>query len=247
MNYQHADFEGRARWGWSAFQGEPQSGGGHGTHVAGTIGGRTYGVAKKTKLIAVQVLNARGSGSVSGILAGLQWAADHRSRTGGGRSVINMSLGVSTAGMPYQTLAAINQAISAVVRTGIPIVVAAGNDNIDACNVSPASNQDVYTVAASGVNDDMSNYSNHGRCVQIIAPGTNVKSTYIGSTTSTAVMSGTSMASPHVAGVAALLMTDLQSPTPANAYRELSRLATRNIVYGVRGSTPNMLLFNGAE
>jgi subtilisin family serine protease len=247
LNINHVDFEGRARWGWSAFQGESPYGGGHGTHVAGTIGGSHFGVAKKTKIIAVQVLNSEGRGAVSGFLAGLQWVADHRSKNGRGRAVINMSLGANTYGMPSQALAAFNQAISAVVNEGIPIIAAAGNEDTDACNVLPAANRDVFTVAASGVDDDMSDYSNYGRCVQIIAPGTNIKSAYIGSTTSTAVMSGTSMASPHVCGVAALLMTDLRNPSPANLYRELAKLATRNVISRVKRSTPNILLFNGAQ
>ncbi|OAC98735.1 hypothetical protein MUCCIDRAFT_43544, partial [Mucor lusitanicus CBS 277.49] len=244
MNVNHKDFGGRAKWGWSAYKGASPLGEGHGTHVAGIIGSKTYGVAKKTNLIAVQVLNDEGTGSISSLLAGLQWVTTH-AKSHKGKAIINMSLGMEVAGTASSAIKAFNAAISAVVDSGVPLIAAAGNWGDDSCGILPAGNPDVYTVAASDKNDKFAYYSSWGKCVSIIAPGTDIKSTFIDSNTSTEVLSGTSMASPHVAGVAALLINKLDNPTPANLYKELTKLATKNAITSVVKNTPNVLLFNG--
>ncbi|KAI8644561.1 peptidase S8/S53 domain-containing protein [Parasitella parasitica] len=244
LNVNHKDFGNRAKWGWSAYKGASPLGEGHGTHVAGIIGSKTYGVAKKTNLIAVQVLNDKGTGSISSLLAGLQWVNDN-AKAHKGKAIINMSLGMEVSGTPSSSINAFNAAISAVVDSGIPLIAAAGNWGDDSCGILPAANPDVYTVAASDKNDKFANYSSWGKCVSVIAPGTGIKSTFIDSNTSTETLSGTSMASPHVAGVAALLIRKLDNPTPSNLYKELTKLATKNLVTSVTKNTPNVLLFNG--
>ncbi|KAI9476471.1 MAG: peptidase S8/S53 domain-containing protein [Benjaminiella poitrasii] len=246
MNTAHTDFGGRATWGYTAYSGISRNGGGHGTHVAGIVGGTTYGVAKKTNLIAVQVLDEEGSGTISAILSGLQWVTNNAASRKG-KAVINMSLGLQTGGSLSSTLVTFNNAISAVVDAGVPIIAAAGNWYTDACDVLPAGNSDVYAVASSNSNDKLSSYSCWGTCVAIVAPGESIKSTYISSTTSTATLSGTSMASPHVAGVAALLLGSSTGTTPASLYSKLTSLATKNVVSSLVSGTPNLLLFNGQE
>jgi subtilisin family serine protease len=246
MNVDHVDFEGRAKWGWTAYTGISPLGGGHGTHVSGTIGSKTYGIAKKTNLVAVQVLNEEGSGAISSILAGLQFVTDN-AKSHKGKALINMSLGMSTAGGSSPALKAFDDAINAVVQSGIPIIAAAGNSNSDACSISPAGNKNVYAVGATDKNDAMTSFSCYGQCVQINAPGNNIKSLYIDSKTSTTTMSGTSMSSPHVAGVAALIIGGISEPTPANLYKELTNIATKGVVGSLKGSTPNLLLFNGQQ
>ncbi|KAI8969079.1 peptidase S8/S53 domain-containing protein [Mycotypha africana] len=248
LNTGHVEFGGRAKWGWSAYSDTSKLGEGHGTHVAGIIGSKTYGVAKKANLIAVQVLNDEGVGSVSSLLAGLQWVTkDVKTHALKGKAIINMSLGVRKSETSNTAIKALNSAITAVVDDGVPLIAAAGNWNSDACDVLPASNPNVFAVAASDKNDKMASYSCWGKCVQLLAPGDNIKSTFIKSKTSTTTMSGTSMAAPHVAGVAALLIKSLDNPTPANLYKELVKDATRQIVSSVRRSTPNLLLYNGQE
>ncbi|KAI9264774.1 peptidase S8/S53 domain-containing protein [Sporodiniella umbellata] len=245
MRTDHVDFGGRAQWGWSAYSGISRNGGGHGTHVSGIIGGSTYGVAKKANLVAVQVLDESGSGSVSSILSGLQWVASNNKK---GRSVVNMSLGMRTAGVAPSAIAAMNDAIDAVVSTGVPVVVAAGNwANVDACDISPANNRNVFTVGATNRNDRMASFSSAGPCVKILAPGENILSTYKDSSTSTAVLSGTSMASPHVAGVAALLVSQSSYSSASGVYQAMSGLATSGVITAINGNTVNKLLFNGQQ
>lgn len=198
-------------------------------------------------MIAVQVLDSDGTGSISSILAGIQWVTDKASAHKG-KSIINMSLGMKTAGTASSTLSLFNSALSAAVDSGIPIFAAAGNWGIDACDVLPAGNPDVFAVAASDNSDTFAYYSGYGSCVSIIAPGTNIKSTYITSTTSTTTMSGTSMAAPHAAGVAALLLSDLDTTTPANLYKKMQSIATKNKIDSITDSkTPNYLLFNDQQ
>lgn len=246
LNLAHVEFEGRATWGFSAYSGISQLGEGHGTHVAGIVGSKTYGVAKKTKLIAVQVLQADGTGSISSLLAGLQWAAnDAQSKKG--KAIINMSLAVNTGGQTSSSYTALDNAVTALVQSGVPLIAAAGNWQLDACQVLPGGNKNVYSVAATDNTDAQAWYSDYGTCVSIYAPGSDITSTYIGSTTATTSMSGTSMSAPHVAGVAALLIGQLDNPTPANLYSQLTSLATKGVVTNASTGTVNALLFNGQQ
>lgn len=170
---------------------------GHGTHCAGTIGGSTYGVAKKASLIAVKVLDASGSGTNSGVISGIQWASSDASSKGiSKKAVASMSLGGSKS-------TAVNSAVASAVGTGMTFVVAAGNDNANAANYSPASEASAITVGATTSANARASYSNYGSVLDIFAPGSSILSSWIGSTTATNTISGTSMATPHVAGAAA--------------------------------------------
>jgi len=197
----HPDFEGRAIWGNNFVDSNNQDCNGHGTHCAGTVGARTWGIAKKTTLIAVKVLNCAGSGSYAGVINGINWCVTSQ-RSRGRKSVANMSLG----GPLFQ---AVNDAVDAASRAGIAMIVAGGNDNNDACKYSPASASTAITCGATEVQDRSGNqidlrssYSNYGTCIDIFAPGTQITSTWINSGTRT--ISGTSMATPHVCGAAAV-------------------------------------------
>ncbi|EPS39484.1 hypothetical protein H072_6692 [Dactylellina haptotyla CBS 200.50] len=196
----HNEFEGRASWGYDFITNSPtgQDENGHGTHCAGTIGGKTYGVAKKAKLVAVRVLDGSGSGSNSGVIAGMQWVADNAIPN---KSVASMSLG----GLFSQ---ATNDAVNAIYTAGITIVVAAGNDAQLATFYSPASTPNAITVGAMNIDNKIAYFSNFGPGVDVFAPGVNVKSSFIGpSNAETAVYSGTSMATPHVAGLSAYVIS----------------------------------------
>jgi aqualysin 1 len=189
----HSQFGGRAAVGYDAI-GDGQNGNdcqGHGTHVAGTIGSSTYGVAKGVKLRAVRVLNCSGSGSNSGVIAGINWVTTNHVKP----AVANMSLGGGAS-------SAVNTAVTNLSNAGVFVAVAAGNNNANASGYSPASAPAVTTVGASTRTDARASYSNYGSLIDIFAPGTDITSTWIGSSTNT--ISGTSMASPHVAGVGAL-------------------------------------------
>jgi cerevisin len=190
----HDEFEGRALWGITIPKGEDDvDGNGHGTHCAGTIAGKTFGVAKKANIIAVKVLDAGGGGTVSDVIKGIEWVVHHhktkRLQYGGPvRSVVSMSLG---GGKSKVMDAAVNQAVHA----GVHVIVAAGNSNEDACEGSPSGAELVITVGASDRFDRMAYFSNFGPCVSLFAPGVDIRSSWIGSTTTeTNVISGTSMA-----------------------------------------------------
>ncbi|KAK3822714.1 MAG: aqualysin 1 [Benniella sp.] len=239
INTAHVDFGGRATMGANFINGSPNTDeNGHGTHVAGTIGGSRFGVAKKVRLVGVKVLSGQGSGSTSGIIAGMDWVAQ---RARGTKAVVNMSLGGGKS-------PSLDQAVSRLYRAGVPVIVAAGNDaRADACNGSPSGAQDGFTVGATDINDRIAQFSSWGRCVDIFGPGVNIASTWIGSSTATNTISGTSMASPHVAGVAALLMSSDPSLTTAKAvYDKLRKTATGNVVTGSLRGSPNRMLFNSA-
>lgn len=194
----HADFQGRAVWGTNFVTSSPDSDeDGHGTHVAGVIAGATYGVAKKATVIAVKVLDSSGKGTMSGLLRGLNWAVEDAKQRGmAKRAVINMSLG----GVYTQS---VNDAVKAATDAGITVVAAAGNDNADISSFSPASAPSAITVGAIDQQDQRADFSNWGPGVDVFAPGVLVLSAYNGSDGDSAWMSGTSMATPHVAGLAA--------------------------------------------
>jgi hypothetical protein len=207
---------------------------GHGTHVAGTIGGTTFGVAKAVRLIPVRVLGCDGSGSTSGIIAGLDWVAQNHS----GPSVANLSLGGGAS-------AALDAAINRVVASGVTVAVAAGNERQDACNVSPARAPAALTVGATTRTDSRdTSYSNFGSCVDLFAPGTGIQSSVNTNDNATAVFSGTSMASPHVAGVAALYLQSHPSDSPAQVSAALIGAATTGVVANAGTNSPNRLLFS---
>jgi serine protease len=180
---------------------------GHGTHVASTSGGITYGVAKNANLIAVKVLGDSGSGSNAGVISGVDFVVQQHDRSQNKKSVANMSLGGSKS-------AALDAAVENAISKGVVFVVAAGNSNLNACNYSPSGVPDAITVGSTAQTDDVrSTFSNYGRCVDVFGPGTSIKAAWWTSNTATNTISGTSMASPHVAGVAALILGDVTSGT----------------------------------
>ncbi|KAF7428899.1 serine protease [Pleurotus ostreatus] len=215
ININHVEFEGRAFWGKTIPQNDvDEDGNGHGTHCAGTIASRKYGVAKKANVYAVKVLGSNGSGSMSDVVAGVTWAAESAlakkdqaarelaatGKTSHKGSVASMSLGGGKS-------PALDRAVNAAVDSGIHFSVAAGNDNRDACNYSPAAAEKAVTVGASTLGDDRAYFSNHGPCVDVFAPGLNILSTWNSGPTAVATLSGTSMACPHVAGLLAYFLS----------------------------------------
>lgn len=211
---------------------------GHGTHVAGTIAGRTLGVAPDATVIPVKVLDCFGSGTLAGVVAGIDWmVANHES---GVPAVANLSLG----GGVSPTL---NAAIARAVADGITVVVAAGNSNDDACNYSPASEPSAITVGASDRTDLRSSFSNWGACVDVFAPGSQILSAAISGPNAEATLSGTSMASPHVAGAAALVLDAFPLLTPAEVAQRITASATRGVVLDPGPGSPNKLLFIGVN
>lgn len=231
----HTEFSGRLLPGFSSVRDRfgTNDCDGHGTHVAGTIGGTTYGVAKSVNLTPVRVLDCNGSGTTSGVLSGLDWIAK---RTGPGtNAVVNISLGGSFS----RTL---NDGVQSIINRGIPVVVAAGNSSRDACRESPGSAPNAITVAATDINDNFASYSNRGSCVDILAPGTNVLSAYPVGSSGSMLITGTSMASPHVAGAMALMFANGYR-TPAQLEATLLASATSSVVSRVPFGTVNKLLF----
>ena len=232
----HVEFSGRVTAGFGAIADGYGSTdcNGHGTHVAGTIGGSTTGVAKSARLIPVRVLNCRGSGFMSNVINGVNWAiTDHAA---GVPAVANLSLGGSVS-------TSLNSAIANAVSDGITVVVAAGNNNRDACNYSPASATSAITVGATTSADARASYSNFGSCLDIFAPGSSITSAYFSSSTSLRSLSGTSMAAPHVAGAAALLLESDPSMTPAAVIAKLITFATPDVVTSGGVGSINLLLF----
>jgi serine protease len=216
--------------------GQPDTtdGNGHGTHCAGTVGGQRWGAAKEANLIAVKVLSDRGSGSTSGIVDGINWVAG-RATTTGNPSIANLSLG---GGFSQAT----NDAVAAATASGVTMVVAAGNDNSDACNYSPASEPLAITVAASDINNARASYSNYGDCVDIFGPGSDITSAWIGSPSATNTISGTSMAAPQVCGTGAKFLSDDDDMTPAELTQKLLSESSKNEISNVRGS-PNLMVY----
>jgi len=229
----HNDFGGRASIAFDAV-GDGQNGNdcnGHGTHVSGTAASSTYGVAKGASLFAVRVLDCGGSGTNSGVIAGVDFVANNHS----GPSVANMSLGGGAS-------TALDNAVNNAVNSGVFFAVAAGNENQNASNVSPARAANAFTVASSTSSDARSSFSNFGSAVQLFAPGSSITSTWNTSNNATNTISGTSMASPHVAGAAALVLEEHPTWNPTQVRNELIARATSGVISGTNGS-PNLLLF----
>lgn len=221
----HTEFEGRAVIGKDATGGNGQDCNGHGTHVAGTIGGKTYGVAKATRLIAVRVLGCDGSGTNTNVIAGIDWAiANHQA---GQPAVANMSLGGGAS-------SAVDTAVNNLVNDGVSVSVAAGNSSTTACTSSPARVANAITVAASDQNDKFASFSNTGSCVDVIAPGVGVLSSVSTSDTATATYNGTSMATPHAAGVAARLLSASPTRTPAQIQQAIVDGSVKGKVTSIR-------------
>ena len=228
----HAEFEGRASNVYDAFGGNGNDCNGHGTHVGGTVGGKVYGVAKQALVRGVKVLDCGGSGSTAGIVAAVDWVRQNRVNP----AVANMSLG----GGRSSTL---NTAVNNLASSGVFVAVAAGNENQDACNVSPASAGSAFTTAASTRTDARASFSNFGSCVDAYAPGSGITAAWIGGgTTETNTISGTSMASPHVAGVAALVKHRYGNISSSSVTSYIKNAATANVIQGNVSGTPNLLL-----
>jgi subtilisin family serine protease len=211
----HSDFGGRASVGVDVLGGTGQDCNGHGTHVSGTVGGATYGVAKAARLYAVRVLDCGGWGSYSGVIAGVDWVTAHRQLP----AVANMSLGGGKS-------RAVNDAVAGSIKSGVTYAVAAGNSAADACDASPASTPAALTTAASDQTDHNASFSNMGPCVDLFAPGVGILSDWNTGSMATKVLSGTSMASPHVAGAAALYLQSNPTASPAAVSSALLGRAT---------------------
>ncbi|PHH90183.1 hypothetical protein CDD83_4314 [Cordyceps sp. RAO-2017] len=257
-NTEHVDFDGRAHWGKTIPVGDAdEDGNGHGTHCSGTIAGKKYGVAKKANIYAVKVLRSNGSGSMSDVVKGVEFAAiRHKEqvqaakdgkRKGFKGSVANMSLGGGKTTI-------LDRAVNAAVESGIHFAVAAGNDNADACNYSPAAAEKPVTVGASALDDSRAYFSNYGKCTDIFAPGLSIKSTWIGSKYAVNTISGTSMASPHICGLLAYYLSlqpaqgsdfALASITPKKLKADLISIATEGALSEIPSRTPNLLAWNG--
>ena len=232
----HVDFGGRVIAGYTAIsdgRGTTDCNG-HGTHVAGTVGGTTYGVAKGVTLVPVRVLDCTGSGSTSGVIAGVNWVTSQSHRP----AVANMSLGGGAS-------SALDTAVQNSINAGVTYVVAAGNDNQSACNYSPARIAAALTVGATTSSDGRASYSNYGSCLDLFAPGSSITSSWYSSNTSTSTISGTSMASPHVAGVAALYLAANGAATPSQVATAINQYATQNKVISAGTGSPNRLLYSG--
>jgi subtilisin family serine protease len=231
----HTQFEGRASHGFDAVDGGPADDcNGHGTHVAGTVGSAKYGVAKKVSLVAVRVLDCDGNGSFSGVIAGIDWVTEHAPL----QAIANMSLGA-----PGRH-SATEQAITESINAGVPYAIAAGNDGVNACDYTPARTPRAITVGATDDGDWETWFSNYGECLDIWAPGQDITSTWNTSDTATNTINGTSMASPHVAGVAALYNQLHPSATSAAISKAVVNQATRNTVSLIGPGSPNKFLFS---
>lgn len=231
----HTEFTGRLLPGYGALNDgfEDNDCNGHGTHVAGTLGGTTYGVAKNVSLIPVRVLDCTGFGSWSDVVAGVDWVAGSTLRP----AVANISLGGATS-------TAVDVAVAGLVASGVTVVVAAGNNNTDACTASPSRVPEAITVGAVTAIDFRASYSNQGPCLDLFAPGHGITSAWYAAYNASNTLSGTSMASPHVAGVAALTLQASPSSTPATIASQIISSATRDRISYAGSSSPNLLLYS---
>ncbi|CAN5896243.1 hypothetical protein BH23GEM9_BH23GEM9_34330 [soil metagenome] len=232
----HTDFGGRASSGYTSIndgRGTDDCNG-HGTHVAGTVGGTVYGVAKQTSLVAVRVLNCQGSGTTSGVIAGVDWVTANHVKP----AVANMSLGGSAS-------SSLDNAVANSIAAGVTYAIAAGNSNANACNYSPARVASAITVGATTSSDARASYSNFGNCLDIFAPGSSITSAWSTSNTATNTISGTSMASPHVAGVAALVLQGSPGASPSAVTSAITSNASTGKVTSAGTDSPNLLLYMG--
>jgi len=229
----HTQFGGRASNVFDAFGGSGADCNGHGTHVSGTIGGSTYGVAKSALLRGVRVLDCNGSGSTSGVIAGVDWVTNNHINP----AVANMSLGGGAS-------SSLDTAVNNLANSGVPIAVAAGNSNTDACTQSPARAANAITVGSTTQSDARSSFSNFGTCLDIFAPGSGILSAYATSDTATATLSGTSMASPHVAGVAALYKQFNPGASASTTRNAIVNGSTTGVLTGIGTGSPNRLLYS---
>lgn len=235
----HSDFGGRVTSGYTAINDGrgTEDCNGHGTHVAGTVGGATYGVAKGVRLVPVRVLDCNGSGTTAGVIAGVDWVTSNHAA--GAPAVANMSLGggVSTT---------LDNAVARSIADGVTYAVAAGNDYAaNACNSSPSRVSSALTIGSTTSTDARSSFSNIGSCLDLFAPGSSITSAWYTSNTATNTISGTSMATPHVAGAAALYLQTNPSASPATVGSYLIGRATTNVVTDAGTGSPNRLLFVG--
>ncbi|MFB6527032.1 S8 family peptidase [Streptomyces sp. NPDC056399] len=232
----HSDFGGRASNGYDAIDNDntAQDGHGHGTHVAGTVAGTSYGVAKKAKIVGVRVLNNQGSGTTAQVVAGIDWVTRNAVKP----AVANMSLGGGVD-------SALDTAVRNSIASGVTYAVAAGNDNSNASNYSPARVAEAITVGSTTNTDARSSFSNYGTVLDIFAPGSSITSSWNSSDSATNTISGTSMATPHVAGAAAVYLAGNPTATPAQVSTALTTAATPNVVTNPGSGSPNRLLYVG--
>jgi subtilisin family serine protease len=230
----HTDFGGRAVSGTDTVDNDADATdcNGHGTHVAANVGGSSFGVAKSVSLVAVRVLDCGGSGTLAGVIAGIDWVTANAIRP----AVANMSLGGSAS-------SALDNAVTNSIASGVTYAIAAGNSNQDACRFSPARTPDAITVGATDINDNRASFSNFGRCVDIFAPGVSITSAWLTSDTATNTISGTSMATPHVCGAAALVLQAHPGFSPIQVRDALVAAGTSGVVRNPGRRSPNLLLF----
>jgi hypothetical protein len=234
----HEEFDGRAQHAFTSIQDGNgyRDCNGHGTHVAGIIGGKTYGVAKSAQLFNVRVMDCDGVGTTSQVISGLEWVIENHSQP----AVANLSL----SGDPTQAL---DNAVKNTIAAGVTVAVAAGNDGIDACNRSPSRSPEALTVGASDDRDIVQSFSNFGSCVDLFAPGVNILSAWNTSDSATMLLQGTSMSSPFVAGVAALYLEQMPDASPEDVASNLLEVATQDRLYEVEHGSPDLLLYSNFQ
>jgi len=238
----HNDFSGRASHGYDFHNDDNDAtdDNGHGTHCSSTAAGTTWGIAKNANLIAVKVLGRLGSGSLSNVAAGVAWAAEEHNNGVNKKSVASMSLGGSSS-------LVLDNAVEAAIQEGLPVVVASGNSDADACDFSPARVATAITVNAATSTDARASFSNFGECTTLFAPGQEITAAWIGSNSATNTISGTSMACPHVAGAVAVILSQATTmPSPASVKSSVISASTTNVVTDVQGS-PNRLLYSNYQ